>query len=132
MSEQLTNTGPPARGRASAPGIAAQGTEGDDVNPAPASENAPSRLRRQGHTKSIALTPVEEALPGEVCAKLLAAAATRPSSELEQLLDKIERHINFHRGRILSLSAAKGAVEAELARRACTYGLQSIGAEVHR
>jgi len=62
--------------------------------------------------------------------KLFAAAAGRPSSELQRLLDIVQRRISFYRSKTLSLVCVRAALQTELARRGPIYGLTSIGPEV--
>ena len=63
--------------------------------------------------------------------KVLSAAANRPSSELQHLLDIVERRLGFYRSKTLALASVRGAIQTELARRAAIYGLTSIRPEVH-
>jgi hypothetical protein len=66
-----------------------------------------------------------------VTPKLLAAAASRPSPELQYLLDVLERRIRFYRSKTVSLVSVQGAIQTELTRRTAIYGLlTSIGPEV--
>jgi hypothetical protein len=111
LETELLDTGPPNVAAAAAPHC--HGTS-DDVHLRLHHFKDPNT---QWEATRQAPAPLVKDLPGQVFAKLLAAAAKRPSSRLVRLLKGIERRIGFYQSKTLPLVALRGAIQTELARR---------------
>jgi hypothetical protein len=77
-----------------------------------------------GHWHWIRCSAAKEGSSGVKTNKFYREARQRPSDQLKRLLHLVDRRLDFHRPRALSLARIRGALITELKCRAACYGAE--------